>query len=81
MLITLLLLAVLTIASVSATDNLTDADGEVLQQTSSSVVELDENSASQDELIGDAGTFSALKDKIENAEAGATVNLENNYKW
>ena len=81
MLIMLLLLAVLTIASVSATDNLTDADGEVLQQTSSSVVELDENSASQDELIGDAGTFSTLKDKIENAEAGATVNLENNYSF
>ena len=87
MLITFLLLAVLTIASVSATDNLTEDDGEVLQQTSSSVIELDVNSAShansnsQDNLIGDAGTFSALKDKIENAEAGATVNLKNNYTF
>ena len=81
MLITFLLLAVLTIGAVSATDNLTDADGEVLQQTSSSFIELDENSASHDDLIGDAGTFSALKDKIENAEAGSTVNLESNYTF
>ena len=57
MMITLLLLAVLTIASVSATDNLTDADAEVLKQSSSNVVELDESSASQDDLIGDGEHF------------------------
>ncbi|MDO5815638.1 MAG: hypothetical protein Q4Q18_08355 [Methanobrevibacter sp.] len=69
--ISLLILAVLTVGSVSANDNLTGT------------VELSDEvmSLPQEDILGesDDGTFNALYEKIDNAEAGSTITLENNY--
>ena len=87
LIITLLLLTVLTISSVSANEDLTDVTENVLQEYSSDSIELSDISddvitSSQDEIVGaDNGTFTALKNKIETAEEGTTVNLENNYVY
>ena len=71
MIIILLILAVLTVGSVSANDNLTDT------------VELSDEivSSPQEDILGesDDGTFSALQKKIEDTTAGSTITLENNY--
>ena len=85
MLITLLLLAVFTISTVSAADNMTDADDGILQETTDEI-ELGNaitDSSPQENVLGakDNGTFTALQEKINNAQSGSTVTLENNYKY
>lgn len=82
--ITLLLLAVLTISHISAADNLTDEG--ILQDTPLKETELsDEGLASplQEELIAvpDDGTFTTLQNKINAADANSIVVLENNYSY
>ena len=82
-----MLLAVLTISSVSAADNLTDEG--VLQENPSDEIELSEDvtdeivSSSQQNIISekDDGTFTALQNKINNAASGATITLENDYTY
>ena len=73
MIIALLILAVLTVGSVSASDNLTDT------------VELSDEviSSPQEDILGetDDGTFTALQQKINDAGAGSTIVLENDYRY
>ena len=89
MLMTLLLLAVITIGSVSAADDLAGTDEGILKENPSDNMVLNENSdekviaLSQDNIISanDDGTFTALKNKIDNAENKSTIILENDYAY
>ena len=88
MLVSLLLLAVLTISAVSAADNLTEVNEDVLQDTSSEEMGLSEDinesviSSSEDEILKtDDGSFTALQNKINEASEGSTITLENDYTY
>ncbi|MEE0934170.1 MAG: hypothetical protein U0L42_00705 [Methanobrevibacter sp.] len=88
MLVSLLLLAVLTISAVSAADNLTEVNEDVLQDTSSEEMGLSEDinesviSSSEDEILKtDDGSFTALQNKINEASEGSTITLENDYAY
>ena len=73
----LLVCALFTISSISASD-LAESDMDELTAADDTQV-IEENN---DEIIGesDNGTFQALQDKINNAE-GSTITLENDYEY
>lgn len=72
MLMALLLVSLLTITAVSADDSTTDE--KVLESIGSADL--------QDEILSaDDGTFTALQNRIENAQIDSTVVLENDYKY
>ncbi len=83
---TLLLLVVLTISSVCATDNLTD-DG-ILQEDSLDVLEITDDvnydviSSSEDEILQtDVGTFTELQNMIDDVPSGYIITLEKDYVY
>ncbi len=85
MLVTLMLLAVLTVGAVSAADNLTDAT-EVLHDASSDEIGLNGDgavSSAQEDILSekDNGTFTDLQKKIDDADEGSTIILENDYAY
>ena len=82
LLIVFLLLAVITIGSVSAADALADAE-DGIDSESLSEIESAPISSSESEIIGEAdnGTFTALQNKINNAEDGSTITLNNDYVY
>ena len=88
--ITFLLLAIFTLSAVSANENLTATGEGILQENPSQEIELSNDcvngdiiSSSEGEIISekDDGTFTALQNKINNAQAGSTITLENDYAY
>ena len=80
-----LILVILTIGAVSATENITDSNEGVLQLNPSDEIELNDDalSSSQEDILNakDSGTFTALQERIDNANEGATIKLENDYVY
>ena len=75
-LITFLFVFMISIGCVSAAED--------INQTSDNIKDMDTLSVSENiDVIGakDDGTFTALQEKIDNAAAGSTITLENDYKY
>ena len=75
-LITFLFVFMISIGCVSAAED--------INQTSDNIKDMDTLSVSENiDVIGakDDGTFTALQEKINNAVAGSTITLENDYKY
>ena len=81
MLMAIFLVSLLAVSAVSANDlNATD---EVAIDDEDLMIEETSDGPSQDDVLGvkDDGTFTALKNKIDNALSGSTLILENDYAF
>ena len=83
-LLTIFIICFAAISAVSAADNATDSI-EIDQSSDGDVVNVEnENiiiSSNDEDLLGDSGTYSNLKSKIDNSYSGDTVYLYNNYTF
>ena len=102
--LTIIIVSLLAISTVNATENMTNDIVSVNEQDDTLISEIDNNFSSntnkeilttnvetfnEDPLIiasdlepilnGDDGTFTALQNKIDNAEEGSTIFLNNDY--
>ena len=72
----------LTLGAVNAADNVTDDVVDIADSAQNDIIDVDDENildSSPDEVLGDSGTYDDLEKLINNASAGSTVYLNNDY--
>ena len=87
MMLAILLVSLVAIGAVSAAENVT-SDVVSVEETSDDIVSADDDNqvieqTENQEIVSttDDGTFTTLQEKINNAPAGSTITLENDYTY
>lgn len=81
---TTVLLVLITLTCVSAADNQTGQTVAIESENDYDLTVIEENQVTEENHVieeSDNGTFTALQEKISNAEEGSTVTLENDYTY